>query len=291
MIGEDQIEKAIINCFSMDVEGFVESNIQSFPIDLRFRDKKKENYEIEKNMEVTLALLADTGVEGTFFFLGRLSNDLPNVIRATADAGHEIACHNYEHVRVFEINPKEFRKKLSDAKHRIEDVSGKQVSGFRAPDFSIIRESLWALDVLKELGFIYDSSIFPTGIHDVYGIRNAQPSIHKFSNGLIEFPLSTISLCGKRIPCGGGGYFRIYPISMSIAFMRTLNKQGTSSMFYIHPYEVGPEIPTVVGLSFYRRFRHYYNCENGAARLRKILHAFKFGRAIDILNQSTIVKG
>ena len=152
-----------------------------------------------------------------------------------------------------------------------------------APDFSITNESLWALDVLKEVGFVYDSSIYPLGLHDVYGIKDSDPSIHVLGNGLIEFPMSTADILGKRVPFGGGGYFRLYPIFLTRHLIRKTNKLGYPVMFYIHPYEAGPIIPKIGGLTAYRRFRHYHNCHKGQQRLRKLLKAAPCTATIEVL--------
>jgi polysaccharide deacetylase family protein (PEP-CTERM system associated) len=186
---------------------------------------------------------------------------------------------------VFDLEPDEFRGGLASSKALLEDLAGAPVRGFRAPDFSITRDSLWALDTLLELGFGYDSSIYPTGIHDVYGIDGATPGIHTHGNGLVEYPLATAEIAGRRIPFGGGGYFRLYPVSMTERLIRRQNTAGLPCMFYIHPYEVGPAIPRIAGLSAYRKFRHYYNCGNGRARLRRLLERVPFGAAIDVLTE------
>jgi polysaccharide deacetylase family protein (PEP-CTERM system associated) len=268
------------------VEGFVESNMQSFHIPQKYIDQTKENREIEQNTDVILEVLDAADVKATFFFIGRFSRDIPGMVKKVAKAGHEIGCHNYLHLRVFDIERKEFKEKLTAAKKNLEDVSGQPVYGFRAPDFSITDKSIWALDVLKELGFVYDSSIYPFGLHDVYGVKNAEPSVHKLPSGLIEFPMSTTCLLGNRIPFGGGGYFRLYPLWLTKIFLSKLNRQGHPAMFYIHPYEVGPVIPKVRELSAYRKFRHYYHCKNGRIRLKKLLQSFKFCPAIDVLSNT-----
>lgn len=277
--------KPVINAISVDVEGFAESNAQSFPISDNFLDETTQNCEIKTNTHVLLELFAELNIKATFFFLGRIATDIPNLVKATAEAGHEIGCHNYLHFRIFGIEKDEFKERLTTAKKDLEDVSGQRVYGFRAPDFSITQESLWALDILKELGFVYDSSIYPFSMHDVYGIGNTYPFVHKLPNGLIEFPLSTIEFFAKRLPFGGGGYFRLYPVWLTSRFLSKLNKQGHPAMFYIHPYEVGPIIPQIPGLSVYRKFRHYYNCKNGAKRLKHILKVFKFAPAIEVLKE------
>ena len=177
--------------------------------------------------------------------------------------------------------PKEIADRLNPIAIKIGEHF--RLYGFRAPDFSITEESLWALDVLQELGFVYDSSIYPFGLHDVYGIKDAEPSIHTLPNGLVEFPISTFSFLGKRIPFGGGGYFRLYPLWLTKLFTSIQNRRGTVCMSYIHPYEAGPVIPDVTELSPYRKFRHYFNCKNGVRRLRKLLGAFNFVPAIEIV--------
>ncbi len=282
-------QSPIINAFSVDVEGFVESNLQSFNIPDKYISQSEENHEIERNTDFLLKILDDEDVKATFFFVGRLAKDIPNIVKETAKAGHEIGCHSYLHLRIFDIEKSEFKQKLATAKKGLEDISDQPVYGFRAPDFSITNKSIWALDILKELGFVYDSSIYPFGLHDVYGIKKAEPSIHTLPNGLIEFPMATVELLGKRIPFGGGGYFRLYPLLLTKVFLSKLNKHSHPAMFYIHPYEVGPVIPQVPGLSAYRKFRHYYHCKDGAKRLKMLLQAFKFASIIDVLKGSGLL--
>ena len=279
----------VSNCFSVDVEGFIESNLQSFHIPEKYINKVRENYEIESNMECVLSLLEESDTRATCFFLGRLAVELPALVRKVAQLGHEIACHSYMHHRVFGVGKDEFKQKLDGAKKCLEDVSGKRVYGFRAPDFSITQASLWALDILNELGFTYDSSIYPVGLHDVYGIKGAEPFVHKLPNGLIEFPLSTVSVFGRRIPFGGGGYFRLYPLFLTQRCMVEVNRLGQPCMFYIHPYEVGPCMPRISSLSFYRKFRHYYNCRQGARRVKELLRTFKFVSACEIMEERGIL--
>jgi polysaccharide deacetylase family protein (PEP-CTERM system associated) len=292
-----------MNAFSVDVEGFVESNIQSFHIPDKYIDQSAENQEIERNTDVLLQVFDEANIKATFFFLGRITRDIPGLVRNVAQAGHEIGCHNYLHLRIYDTPQSEFKENLTAAKSDLEDISGQPVYGFRAPDFSITEKSIWALDILKELGFVYDSSIYPFGLHDVYGIKDADPSIHTLPNGLIEFPLSTTKLLGKRIPFGGGGYFRLYPLVLTDLFLSKLNGQGFPAMFYIHPYEVGPAIPRIAELSAYRKFRHYYNCKNGTRkfrhyynckngtnRLKHLLKAFRFGPAVEVLKNKGLLK-
>jgi polysaccharide deacetylase family protein (PEP-CTERM system associated) len=277
------MNEQVVNCLSVDVESFSESNEESVPMAPEYLDRARQNYEIERNMDATLGLFADLETKATFFFLGRIARDLPAEVRKTADQGHEIGCHSLEHRRIFGQDKEAFRAALSRAKHYLEDAGGKQVYGFRAPDFSITRSSLWALDVLQEAGFVYDSSIYPFGWHDVYGIGEGPACIHRLRNGLIEWPLPTLEFGRKRLPFGGGGYFRLFPRPWTEFCISRVNAQGHPCMFYIHPYEVGDVMPRISGLSAYRRFRHYYHCAGGAQRLGRVLRRFRFDSAIAVL--------
>ena len=285
-----QADTEIVNCLSIDVEGFVESNRQSFTIDEKYLDPAKEQYEIETNLAAVLELLEEAGTQATFFFLGTVARAQPHLVTQVAGAGHEIGSHSYQHLRIFDLDRREFTENLRASKEQLEDLSGRRVCGFRAPEFSITTSSVWALDVLMELGFVWDSSVYPIGLHDVYGLAGAEPFIHELSNGLIEFPLSTIGLWGRRIPFGGGGYFRLYPLPLTRRFITRTNRLGQACMFYIHPYELGPIIPRIAELSFYRRFRHYYNCRNGSSRLRNVLRRFKFASGMEVLTRRGLVK-
>lgn len=273
----------VVNALTVDVEGFVESNRQSFDIPPQYVNEAEERREIARNMMVVLDLLSEVEVRATFFIVGTVADRLPEVVREIAARGHEVGSHNFVHTRVFDQSPDEFRDGLAASKATLEDLAGASVRGFRAPDFSITAESLWALDTLLELGFTYDSSIYPTGLHDVYGIDGASPNIHRLENGLVEYPLSTVEVAGRRFPFGGGGYFRLYPLKLTEWLIRRDNTAGRPCMFYIHPYEVGPAIPRIGELSAYRRFRHYYNCRNGRPRLRKLLQSLPFTAAVDVL--------
>jgi polysaccharide deacetylase family protein (PEP-CTERM system associated) len=279
----------MLNCLTFDIEGFIEANLQSFVIEEAYIDRARELYEIEKNVDFILDLLSEFNVKATFFFLSNFAREFPSLVRKVGNLGHEIASHGHEHIRIYDINRNEFSERIRSAKYLLEDIASKEVYGFRAPDFSITESSIWALDILKDVGFIYDSSIYPFGYHDVYGIKNTNPFIYKLPNGLIEFPLSTIKFFNRRLPFGGGGYFRVYPMFFTEMCLRKINKIGEPCMFFIHPYEVGPIIPDIPNISAYRRFRHYYNCDNGNKRLERILSKFKFGSAIEVLSTNNHV--
>lgn len=277
---------AVTNALSVDLEGFVESNLESMPLLARYQDAAAESREIERNTDVLLELFDQYRVAATFFVVGRIARDLPGVVRRIAAAGHEVGCHNYAHRRVFGLTPAEFREGMRAAVRDLEDVAGQPIRGFRAPDFSITGASLWALDVLRELGFAYDSSIYPIRGHDVYGLPDAPRWIHRLPNGLVEFPLSTVELGGRRLPFGGGGYFRLYPLAVTRVFAQLVNRGRQPFMFYIHPYEVGPEIPRVAELPRLRRFRHYHNVGVGRVRLDHLLRRFRFAPVASVLEEN-----
>jgi polysaccharide deacetylase family protein (PEP-CTERM system associated) len=201
-----------------------------------------------------------------------------------AGLGHEVASHGDVHRRLFGSDRLEFARNIKASKARLEDLAGREVAGFRAPEFSVTPKTLWALDVLREAGFVYDSSVYPIRFHDVYGMPDAPTSPYLLSNGLVEFPLATARMFGARVPVGGGGYFRLYPVSMTRALLRRINDRGDPAMFYLHPYEIGSTVPRVDGLSPYRRFRHYYNIDRGRHRLARLLESFAFAPAIEVLS-------
>ena len=275
----------MLNALSFDVEGFVESNQQSFAIPPAYVGRREEAYEVETNTHAILEMLDEVKVKATFFFLASVIDRLPDVVRTTAREGHEVGVHGPDHVRVFDLTPDAFRERLVATKGALEEVASAPAHGFRAPDFSITEASLWALDTLQEAGFRYDSSVYPFGFHDVYGIKDVDPTIQRWPNGLIEFPLSTVTLLGKRIPYGGGGYFRFFPLRLTMAFLERSNALGQPANVYMHPYEVGPVIPDVPTPTPVRRLRHYHNCRNGGPRLRRLLSRYRFGPLIEVLSE------
>jgi polysaccharide deacetylase family protein (PEP-CTERM system associated) len=275
----------VVNCFSIDVESFSESNVESFPIPSRHLDRPRQNREIEVNVDCILGLLEEHHVKATFFFLGRIARDLPALVRRVAGQRHEIGCHSWEHFRLYGLDPNTFARQLRQAKQLLENASGHPVYGFRAPDFSITQSSLWALDAMREAGFLYDSSVYPFRGHDVYGLAEAPPHIHRLANGLIEWPLATIPILTRRLPVGGGGYFRLYPSGLTELCFSRLNCQRQPCMFYIHPYEIGPAMEPIGGLSLLRRFRHYYRCGRLDGQLDRLLKKFRFAPAIAVLRK------
>jgi polysaccharide deacetylase family protein (PEP-CTERM system associated) len=279
----------LTNALSFDVESFVESNLESFAIPEAFRADADQASEIEGNMRFVFDLLDEHGVRATFFFLGTVARRSPRLVAEAARRGHEVASHGEEHRRLFGMVPPTLRESLRRHKEELEDLAGVRVHGFRAPEFSITARTVWALDVVREVGFTYDSSVYPTGVHDVYGVAGATPHLHSLENGLVEFPPPTTSVLGRRIPFGGGGYFRVAPAALTERLIDRTNARGEPVILWLHPYEIGPVVPDVPGLSTIRRARHYANRRSGAAKLRRLFRRYRFGPAVDVLRERRMV--
>ena len=240
------------------------------------------------NTQKLLAIFEQFDVRGTFFVLGWVAERHPQLVRDIAARGHEIACHGYSHRLVYEQSPEEFYTETLRAKNLLEEITGSAVVGYRAASYSIVRESLWALDILVELGFAYDSSIFPVR-HDRYGIPNAERVPHRLATlkgkTIVEWPLATARILGCRLPVAGGGYFRLLPYWLSRWGLASINRRELQPfIFYLHPWEIDPEQPRV-STSWLSRFRHYTNLGKCEERLRRLLGEFRFGGARDGLVQ------
>ena|SRR5215813_3533806 len=234
---------------------------------------------VRDNTVRTLELLERSRCKATFFVLGWVAEREPALIREIAAAGHEVACHSYFHYPVFRLSPAEFREDLRRSRDVIEDISGLKVVGFRAPTFSITSKTLWALEILAEEGFEYDSSIFPIR-HDNYGIPGASRWIHKESlpsgRSIWELPLSTVRLGTANVPFGGGGYLRQLPMWFTRWAIRTTHRRERQPvMVYFHPWELDPDQPRLPG-SWKSRLRHYRNLKETELRLQEILASSQF---------------
>jgi polysaccharide deacetylase family protein (PEP-CTERM system associated) len=235
-----------------------------------------------------LDLLGAHGVSATFFVLGWVAEREPRLIREIRARGHELGCHGYAHRLIYAMNRDDFQSDVRRAKEAIEDAAGVPVFGYRAPTFSVVRRSFWALEVLAEEGFRYDSSIFPIH-HDRYGIPDAPRFPHRIAlpNGgdIVEFPISTLALAGQHWPFSGGGYFRVVPYQVIRSALRRVNqREREPGMVYLHPWEMDPDQPRlpVHGLS---RFRHYVNLRRTRGKLCRLLADFRFGPAGQVLQE------
>jgi polysaccharide deacetylase family protein (PEP-CTERM system associated) len=226
-------------------------------------------------------------VKATFFVLGWVAEQLPELVMDIHDRGHEIGSHSYWHRMVHTLTPEEFRADLRRSKDVLEQVTGTAVCAYRAPSFSITARSMWALDILAEEGFTIDSSIYPVR-HDRYGIPGAavEPHYLQLSAGpLLEFPPSVMPLGRYRLPVAGGGYFRLYPKSLTHLAVRRCNESGLPFMFYIHPWEVDPEQPRIAGVGWKSRARHYVNLRHTGAKLNWLLGRVRFGSIGEVMRQ------
>ena len=236
---------------------------------------------IPRNVDVALQLLADNEAKATFFTLGWVADKHPEVVRRIADAGHEVASHGMEHIRVWAQQPDEFLKDASTAKKLLEDVSGTVVNGYRAASWSIDGRTPWAHEILAEAGYRYSSSVYPVS-HDHYGVPDAPREPYDV-DGLLEIPPSTARFLGRNIPASGGGYFRLYPMAFSRYLIRRSESSGGQPyMFYFHPWELDPDQPRMSGASFKARFRHYLNLGKFGHRLEALLREFRWGRMDEI---------
>ena len=242
---------------------------------------------VERNTERLLGLLEPRGIKATFFVLGWVAERVPELVRRIAAAGHEIACHGYSHELVYRQTPAVFREETRRAKGLLEDILGSRVQGYRASTYSVTRASLWALDIIAEEGFGYDSSLFPVR-HPQYGLPEAprRPGWIQTPAGhsLLEFPLSTAPFGPLRVPVAGGGYFRLLPYGFTRMGLKRINRLDRAPfIFYLHPWEVDPGQPRVAGASLTSRLRHYTNLSRCEARLVRLLGEFRFGTVRDSL--------
>ncbi|MBW8877652.1 MAG: DUF3473 domain-containing protein [Acidobacteria bacterium] len=274
----------MLNAFSVDVEDYFQVGAfeRAIPRDTWGGFQPR----VERNTQRLLALCEKHQVRGTFFVLGWVAERWPEMVRAIRDAGHELGTHGQDHRRVTTLNPREFREDVRRSKRTIEDVAGVEVIGYRAPNYSIVRETLWAVDVLSEEGFQYDSSIFPIR-HDHYGIpdfpRFPQPVKTGNGSALQEFPISTLRFAGMNLPFVGGGYLRQFPMQFIRWGMRHLNqRERRPAIVYIHPWELDPEQP-VQPVGVLTRLRHYRNLDRTEDRLATLFSEYAFTSCREIL--------
>jgi polysaccharide deacetylase family protein (PEP-CTERM system associated) len=265
------------NALTIDVEDYY--HVAAFESVVSVADWDRYESRVEHNTEKILALLDDASVHATFFVLGWVAERYPQLVRRIARAQHEVACHGYAHRRVYTMTPHAFRQDVRTAKQLIEDAAGVPVIGYRAPSYSITAQSLWALAILAEEGFKYDSSIFPIR-HDLYGIPHHPRFFHLVQDHvrppLAEFPLSTVTLAGVNVPVAGGGYLRLLPYSVTRWAIRHLNqKEQQPAIVYFHPWELDPDQPRIQA-GWRSRFRHYTHLQYMETKVRQLLSDFAF---------------
>lgn len=266
----------LTNAMTVDVEDYFQ--VSAFEPYIAKNQWDSLPHRVEKNTDKILDIFQTSGIKATFFTLGWVAERYPGLIKRIINDGHELACHGYEHIRVTEQTPAEFRSDIARTKKLLEDIGGKEVKGYRAASYSIGKNNLWALDVLQEEGFKYSSSIYPVK-HDLYGIPDAPRFIYEpiKNQTFKEIPITTIRVGNKNLPCGGGGFFRFYPYVFSKwAFNEVNNKEHQAAIFYFHPWEIDPDQPRQQGLNLKTQIRHYLNLQRMENRIHRLLTDFKW---------------
>ncbi len=266
----------MFNALTIDVEDYY--MVSAFADRIPFEEWPRYESRVEMNTERILDLLAKQNVKATFFILGWIAEQSPKLVKDIHSAGHEVACHGYNHRLIYRITPEQFREDVRRAKGILEDITGNPIIGYRAASYSVIKETLWALDILIEEGFLYDSSIFPI-YHDRYGLPGADrfPHVIKRGSGRIkEFPPTTYQLFGQNIPVAGGGYLRLFPLPVIKTAIRRINeKEKQAVIMYIHPWEIDVNQPRMDG-RWWSKVRHYINIESTLPKLISLLREFSF---------------
>lgn len=270
-----------IHCLSFDVEEHFQ--VSAFWSDARRQEWDRYESRVERNTRLLAELLAKHGMKATFFILGWVAERHPELVKSLAAQGHEVASHGYGHELVTTQSPARFRQDVRVAKKILEDLTGNPVVGYRAPSFSITSETAWALSILVEEGYVYDSSIYDRFRRTesekrlACGFEIATPA-----GKIWEVPPSTIEMLGLQIPVAGGGYFRLFPYAASKNFLRRLERQGAKLVMYLHPWEFDPEQPRMDG-SWLSQFRHYLNLHKTEERLIALLEDFQFGAIAQVM--------
>lgn len=280
----------MINALTFDVEEYFHA--EAFASVVRPQEWPSLESRVVGATERLLDLLDETGTSATFFVLGWVAERHGGLVRAIQTRGHEIASHGYGHEMITRLNRAQFAEDVRRGKAAVEDVTGTAVIGYRAPTFSVVRGTLWSLEVLAEAGFRYDSSIFPI-VHDRYGMPDATRFPHRVAAGpgveIGEFPLSTISWLGWRFPVAGGGYFRLLPYAFTHRAVRHLNeREGQPAIVYLHPWEIDPAQPRLPA-GWVSRFRHSVNTRTTESKIRHLLRDFRFAPVRDVLIGSGVL--
>ena len=273
-------KEQIINALTIDFEDWYQG------LEIPYAEWEKYEDRIEAVGRKLLRILDEEKTKATFFMLGYTAEKYPELVKEIESAGHEIGTHGFSHSLIYTQTPEVFRGEMERAIGFLEDLTGKKVIGHRAPFFSITKESLWALDILGELGIRYDSSIFPV-LNYRYGIADAPRfpyQIKRENFEFTEFPVSTLKLPGVTLPISGGAYFRIYPYQLTKQALKAVNRSGNPVTFYLHPWELDPEHPRIKVRRRIAGLTHYFNLGATERRFRKLLRDFKFAPMKEVLN-------
>jgi polysaccharide deacetylase family protein (PEP-CTERM system associated) len=271
-----RIPASIANAMTIDVEDYFQ--VEAFASTIDRKDWDHRPRRVERNTQRLLDIFAEAEVKATFFILGWVAQRHPTLVQRIVTDGHELASHGFGHERVDSQSSEAFRADVRHSKQLLEDAGGVLVRGYRAPTFSIGRNSTWAHAILAEEGFEYSSSVYPVK-HDLYGSPGAPRTAFAPLSGLIEVPLTTVRVLGINVPASGGGFFRLYPYPLSRWLLARANRATRApSIFYLHPWELDPGQPREYQAPFLARSRHYLNLGRTEARLRRLLRNFTWAR-------------
>jgi polysaccharide deacetylase family protein (PEP-CTERM system associated) len=277
------------NALTIDVEDYFQ--VAALAEAVKSEDWHSMEYRVEANTNRLLELFEKHDTKATFFTLGWVAEKSPGLVRSIQQAGHEVASHGYSHQLIYNQTPEIFREETRRSKAILEDITGEAITGYRAASYSVTNQSRWALDILAEEGFTWDSSIFPIR-HDRYGMPGTPRWPHTLTTDkgykLAEFPLSTLKLPGYTLPIAGGGYFRLFPYWFSRWGLGSINRQGKPFVFYLHPWEVDPDQPRL-DVKWFSRFRHYNNLDVCEQRLAKLLNHFSFTTMSNVLRSQGVL--
>ncbi len=278
----------VVNGLSVDIEDWFQ--VGAFERTIARDDWDRLLPRVERNSDAVIELFGRTGVKATFFTLGWVAERYPKLIRRIVDAGHELASHGWDHVRVFTMTADAFRDDIRRTRAVLEDLGGQQVTGYRAPSFSIDQRTPWAHEILAEEGYAYSSSVAPV-VHDHYGWPDAPRYAFRPIDGspLIELPVTTARLRGKTIAAGGGGFFRLFPYAFSRWAIRQVNAEERPAIFYFHPWEIDPGQPRVRHAPLKSRLRHYARLGAMEVKLDRVIREFRWGR-VDAVAASEVAR-
>jgi len=262
------------NAISVDVEDYFQTEAMSAVAPRSQWDSFPTR--VESNTLALVDLFGQYGVRATFFFLGWVAERFPQLVRKTHELGHEVGCHGYWHYPVFRLSAEEFREDTYRARNLIQEATGAPVKGYRAPNFSINGSVPWAYALLEELGFEYDSSVYPVR-HELYGNHHAQRGPYRARGNLVELPVATWRVCGQNLPVGGGAYLRILPYALIKNGIRSINRnENAPAVLYMHPWEIDDSQPRLRA-SWKSRIRQYTGLAGMKRKLECLLRDFTLG--------------
>jgi len=260
---------------TIDVEDYY--HVHAFKDSIQRSEWSGMESRVEANTHRMLDLFAATETKATFFTLGVVAADRPEIVKRIVSDGHELASHGWDHWAVFEQDRATFLADVRRAKHTLEDIAGAEVKGYRAASFSIDGRSPWAYDILADTGHLYSSSSHPIA-HDAYGDPDADRGPHKTSSGIVEIPVITATIGKRRVPVGGGGFFRLLPLAWFTRAHRQAVNEGLTPNFYLHPWEIDPGQPRIKDAPLKSRFRHYVGLSKCERKLKRLLHSATWTR-------------